>query len=121
MILSLNVSISDAAEESVDYKPALDVMPDPGQGRIKLLSALLICHGHLTDRGHLVCAQLEARVAIGADRRPGRGAPTVFDRSARASRDNHPSDRDRSRPRAGHSNEAGCRPPEAAVPNQTDR
>jgi len=47
MILSLNVSISDAAEESVDYEPALDVMPDPGQGRIKLLSALLIYHGHL--------------------------------------------------------------------------
>jgi len=47
MIPCLNVSINDAAEESMDDQPALDVMPDSDEGRIELLSTLFIFHGAL--------------------------------------------------------------------------
>src|SRR5216684_508456 len=47
MIPCLNVPINDGAEKSMDYKPPLDVMPDSGEGRIELLSTLLLFHGAL--------------------------------------------------------------------------
>jgi hypothetical protein len=50
MIGGLNVSINDAAEESMDHEPALDVVPDPGKGRIELLSTLFIFHSALSSR-----------------------------------------------------------------------
>jgi inward rectifier potassium channel len=45
MICGLNVAVSDSAEKSVDDKPALNVMPDPGEGRIELFSKLFLVHG----------------------------------------------------------------------------
>jgi len=50
MIRGFNVPINDAAEESMDHKPALNIVPDPGEGRIELLPTLFMFHGALRDR-----------------------------------------------------------------------
>jgi len=50
MIGRLEVPIGDAAEKSMNHQPALDVMPDPGEGRIELLPTLFMFHGALRDR-----------------------------------------------------------------------
>ncbi|MEO7208252.1 MAG: hypothetical protein ABI145_16065 [Steroidobacteraceae bacterium] len=47
MIGCLDVSVCDASEKAMLHKPTLDFVPDPGKGRIELLSTLLLFHGHL--------------------------------------------------------------------------